>query len=207
MVLAHKYMRGSLEQGVELHVGFFESALEHAPVEVVGIEHAYLAAETAHVFDDFRRGAFAQHQVVLIACARFGHIHERLHAEGVMLRGNGQSHVGRTMFGIAALKHVGLLDYLARVTQKLGAVVGQRHAAIAARENGDAQLLLEVFDGRGQVRLRRKQLARGGVDGAVFRDGDKVAKLLQCGHGGFSLYEFGFMPTNMSNRILPRRAL
>ena len=124
-----------------------------------------------------------------------------------MLRGNGQAHMARAMLGIAALEHVGLLDYLARVAQKLGAVVGKRHAAIAARENGNAQLLLKVFDGRGQVRLRREQLARGGVDGAVFRDGDKVAKLLQSGHEGFSLYEFGFMPTNMSNRILPRRAL
>ena len=104
-----------------------------------------------------------------------------------MLRGNGQAHMARAVLGIAALEHVGLLDYLARVAQKLGAVVGQRHAAIAARENGDAQLLLEVFDGRGKVRLRREQLARGGIDGAVFRDGDKVAKLLQCGHRVFPL--------------------
>ena len=110
----------AFEQGVELHVGFFKSAFEHAPVEIVGIQHAYFTAKAAHVFDDFCRGALAQHQVVLIARAGFGHIYERLHAEGVMLRGNSRAHMARAVLGIAALEHVGLLDYLARIAPKAG---------------------------------------------------------------------------------------
>lgn len=46
---------------------------------------------------------------------------------------------------IARLQHVRLLDDLAGIAQQLGAVVRERHAAVAAREHGDAQLLFEIL--------------------------------------------------------------
>ncbi len=57
------------------------------------------------------------------------------------------------VFGIPRLKHVGLLNDLTRIAQKLGAVIGQRHAAVASHENGNAQFLLKFFDGNREVRL------------------------------------------------------
>ena len=134
MVLAHEHVHARVEQGSVGHVGVVERLLQHAPVEVVGVQDAHFAAERAHVVDDLGRGAFAQDELVLLALAAFHHVR-------------------------------------------------QRHAAVAAREHGDAQLLLKLLDGGREVRLRRVQVLRRRVDGAVLRDGDEVAQLLQ-GHGG-----------------------
>ena len=54
---------------------------------------------------------------------------------------------------------------LAGIAQQLGAVVRERHAAVAAREHGDAQLLFEILDGGGQVGLRCVQVLGRRVDG------------------------------------------
>ena len=59
-----------------------------------------------------------------------------------MLRGDSQAHMARAVLGIAALEHVGLLDYLARIAQKLGAVVGECDAAAGARKDFQTELLL-----------------------------------------------------------------
>ena len=66
-----------------------------------------------------------------------------------MLGGHRQASLGLLLVGVARFQHVRLLDDLTCVAKQLGAVVGQRHAAVAAREDGDAELLLKLFDGRG----------------------------------------------------------
>ena len=96
-----------------------------------------------------------------------------------MLGRYGQPRVGRLARRVALGQHVGLLYDLARVAQQLGAVVGERHAPVAAHEYAYAQLGFEVFDGGGQVRLRRVEVLRCGVDGAVLGYGDEVAQLLE----------------------------
>ena len=96
-----------------------------------------------------------------------------------MLGGYRQARLGLFLIGVARFKHVRLLDDLACVAEQLGAIVGQRHAAVAAREDGDAELLLKLLDGRGQVRLRRVKVLSGGVDRPVFGNSDKVTKLLK----------------------------
>ena len=115
VVLAHEHVHARVEQGSVGHVGVVERLLQHAPVEVVGVQDAHFAAERAHVVDDLGRGAFAQDELVLLALAAFHHVHERLHAERVVLRGHGQPQVGGAFIGVAHLQHVGLLDHLARV--------------------------------------------------------------------------------------------
>ena len=84
---------------------------------------------------------------------------------------------------VAVLEHIGLLDDLPRVAEQLRPVVGERDAAVASREDGDAQFAFELFDSRGQVGLGGVEVVRRGVYRAVLRDGDEVAQLLQC-HGG-----------------------
>ena len=200
MVLAHEHVHARVEQGSVGHVGVVERLLQHAPVEVVGVQDAHFAAERAHVVDDLAGAALAQDEFVIVSLALLHHVHERLHAERVVLRGHGQPQVGGAFIGVAHLQHVGLLDHLARVAQKLGAVVGQRHTAVAAREHGDAQLLLQLLDGGGQVRLRGVEVLGGGVDGAVLGNGDEVAKLLK-GHGGLS-----FLVTPASWGKMPSRS-
>ena len=135
---------------------------------------------------DLAGGALAQDEVVLLdrgrtfvgqLLARQG---ERLNAEVVVLRRHREAFAARSHVGkIALFEHVGLFDHLPGVTQKLGAVVGQRDAAVAAREDGYPQLGFKVVHGGGQVRLRRVHVVRRRVDGAVFGDGYEVAELLQ----------------------------
>ena len=47
---------------------------------------------------------------------------------------------------VAGLEHVGLLYDLACITQKLGAVVGERDAAAGARKDLQMELLFQAFD-------------------------------------------------------------
>ena len=186
VVLSHEHVDARVEQGEVRHVGIVERLEQHAPVERVGVEHAYLAAERAHVVDDLARGPLAQHEFVFVALARFDDVDECLHAEGIVLGGHGQALARRAAVCIARLQHIRLLDDLAGIAQQLGAVVRERHAAVAAREHGDAQLLFEILDGGGQVGLRRVQVLGRRVDGSVFRYRDEVAQLLQ-GHGRFAV--------------------
>ena len=48
---------------------------------------------------------------------------------------------------VACLEHIGLLYNLARITQKLGTVVGERDAAAGARKDLQMELLFQAFDG------------------------------------------------------------
>ena len=98
-----------------------------------------------------------------------------------MLRRNGQAHVLCATALVARFQHIGLLYNLAGVTEQLGAVVRQRDAAVAAREDGDAQLAFEFLYGRREVRLRNVEALSSGINRSVLADGDKVSQLLQ-GH-------------------------
>ena len=115
VVLAYEYVHVRVEQRGVRHVGVGEGLLQHAPVEAVGVEHAHLAAERAHVVDDLAGAALAQDELVVVSLALLHDVHERLHAERVVLRGHGQPQVGGAFIGVAHLQHVGLLDHLARV--------------------------------------------------------------------------------------------
>ena len=170
-ILAHKYMRGSLEQGVELHVELLQkrvraraclkSSVYSTPISLRKLRTSSMISAVV-----LSRSTRSRSSPVQVSAATY----ERLHAEGVMLRGNSQARIARAVLGIAALEHVGLLDYLAARGPKARC---RRWSAPAPRllrvKMAAPDSCFEVFDGRGKVRLRREQLARGGIDGAVFR--------------------------------------
>ena len=124
MVFAYEHVHACIEQGSEAEVVVGQRFLQHVGVETVQIEDAQLAAERAHVLDDLAGGAFAQDVVEVPAVAgAFHHAHERLDAERVMLRGDGQAAVGGALVRVVLFQHVRLLDDLARVTQQVRALV------------------------------------------------------------------------------------
>ena len=67
-----------------------------------------------------------------------------------MLGANGQTRALFRAGGVAVFKQFGLLDYLARVTEQLGAIVGELQATIRAQKNLNAQLFFKLFDGNGK---------------------------------------------------------
>lgn len=64
-----------------------------------------------------------------------------------MLGGNGEAGLRGAAVLVAGLEHIGLLYDLARIAQKLGAVVGERDAAAGARKDLQVELLFQAFDG------------------------------------------------------------
>ena len=78
------------------------------------------------------------------------------------------------------LHALGLLQRAARLRHDLLARLGEEHAALAALEQLDAQLLLEVLHGCGQTRLRDEAALRGLAEMARFGDGDDVPEFGQC---------------------------
>lgn len=82
---------------------------------------------------------------------------------------------------VAGFEHVGLLYDLACITQKLGAVVGECNAAARARKDFDMKLLLQAFDGIGDIGLCRIEALGCGVDRSGLCHGDQETKLLE-GH-------------------------
>ena len=149
MVLSHEHVHTRVEQRVERHVGVIEGLLHDALVERVQVQYAHFAAERSYVVDDLGGGGFPKDEVEEVPLASLDNVHEGLHAEGVVLSGHRQARLGLFLVGVARFQHVRLLDDLACVAEQLGAVVGQRHAAVAAREDGDAELLLKLLDGGG----------------------------------------------------------
>lgn len=65
---------------------------------------------------------------------------------------------------VARLEHVGLLYDLARIAQKLGAVVGERDAAAGARKDLQVELLFQAFDGVGDIGLSGIEALGCGID-------------------------------------------
>ena len=64
-----------------------------------------------------------------------------------MLGRDGKAGLRDAAVFVAGLEHVSLLYDLARIAQKLGAVVGERDAAARARKDLQMELLFQAFDG------------------------------------------------------------
>ena len=136
-----------VKEGVEARARVGKGFLQDASVKVVQIEDADVAAKRADVIDDLRRGGLAHDEIELAVAAALDHVDECLDRKGVVLGGDGKAGLRGAAVLVAGLEHVGLLYNLARIAQKLGAVVGERDAAAGAREDFQVELLLQAFDG------------------------------------------------------------
>ena len=181
-MLAYKYVDACVEERMKAHARVGKRFLQYTAIEIVEVEDSHLAAKRAHVVDNLRRRGLAHGELELLVIACLDHIDERLHREGVMLCRDGKARLRSLIALIARFKHVCLLDHLACVAQKLGAVGGEHDAAAAAREDRYSQLSFERFDGARDVRLSGIKVLSCGVNGAALGYRDEEAQLLQS-HG------------------------
>ena len=124
-----------------------KSLLQNTGVKVVQIQDADIAAKCADVIDDLRCGGLAHDELELAVAAALDHVDKGLDRKGVVLGGNGEAGLRGAAVLVARLEHVGLLYDLARIAQKLGAVVGERDATAGARKDLQVEFLLQAFDG------------------------------------------------------------
>ena len=146
-MLAHEDVNRCVEERVEARTGVGEGLLKDARIKVVQIEDADVAAKCADVVDDLRRGGLAHDEIELAVAAALDHVDEGLDRKGVVLGRDSKAGLWGAAVLVAGLEHIGLLYDLARIAQKLGAVVGERDAAAGAREDFQVELLLQAFDG------------------------------------------------------------
>ena len=132
---------------MEACAGIGEGLLQDAGIKVVQIEDADVAAKRTHVVDDLRCGGLAHDELELAVAAALDYVDKGLDRKGVVLGGNGEAGLRGATVLVACLEHVGLLYDLARIAQKLGAVVGECNTAARARKNFDMKFLLQAFDG------------------------------------------------------------
>ena len=147
VALANEDVDRRVEEGMEACAGIGEGLLQNAGVKVVQIEDADIAAKCADVIDDLRCGGLAHDELELAVAAALDHVDKGLDRKGVVLGGNGEAGLRGAAVLVARLEHVGLLYDLARIAQKLGAVVGERDAAAGARKDLQVELLFQAFDG------------------------------------------------------------
>ena len=124
-----------------------KSLLQNTGVKVIQIQNADIAAKRADVIDDLRCGSLAHDELELAVAAALDHVDKGLDRKGVVLGGNGEAGLRGAAVLVARLEHIGLLYDLARIAQKLGAVVGERDAAAGARKDLQVELLFQAFDG------------------------------------------------------------
>ena len=123
-----------IEEGMEARAGVGKGLLQDAGIKVIQIQNADIAAKCADVVDDLRRGGFAHDELELAVAAALDDVDKGLDRKSVVLGRDGKARLGCAAVLVAGLEHIGLLYDLARIAQKLGAVVGERDAAAGARE-------------------------------------------------------------------------
>ena len=78
---------------------------------------------------------------------------------------------------VMLLEHVGLFDDLPRIGEEFVSLVGERDAAVGAREDPNAKLALELLDRNREIRLRCVHALCRSAHGPGL--GDEIAKLLE----------------------------
>ena len=147
MAFANEDVDRRVEEGMEACAGIGEGLLQNAGVKVIQVQNADIAAKCADVVDDLRGGGLAHDELKLTVAAALDDVDKGLNRKRVVLGRDGKARLGCAAVLVACLEHVGLLYDLARIAQKLGAVVGERDAAAGARKDLQMELLFQAFDG------------------------------------------------------------
>ena len=147
MAFANEDVDRRVEEGMETCAGIGEGLLQNAGVKVIQVQNADIAAKCADVVDDLRGGGLAHDELKLTVAAALDDVDKGLNRKRVVLGRDGKARLGCAAVLVACLEHVGLLYDLARIAQKLGAVVGERDAAAGARKDLQMELLFQAFDG------------------------------------------------------------
>jgi len=135
VAFADEYVDRRVEEGMEACAGISEGLLQDAGVKVIQIQNADIAAKCADVVDDLRRGGLAHDELELAVAAALDDVDKGLDRKSVVLGRDGKARLGCAAVLVAGLEHIGLLYDLARIAQKLGAVVGERDAAAGTRKD------------------------------------------------------------------------
>ena len=147
MTFADEHVDFCIKEGMKARPGIGKGLLQDTGIKVIQIEDADVTAKRAHVVDDLRCGGLAHDELELAVAAALDDVDKGLDRKRVVLGRDGKAGLRDAAVFVAGLEHVGLLNDLARIAQKLGAIVGERDAAAGARKDFQMELLFQAFDG------------------------------------------------------------
>ena len=182
MLAPQVHIGGTVDQVGEGQARGAHQLFQGAAVEVVEVQDADLAAGGGHVLQHRLGAGLADGKVVFAHVEAAGHLHKGLDRKGIMLGGHGKLLPPSPLLAVYVHQVHVLAVHLPGIGQKARALRRQRHPALGAVENGDADLLFQFLNGAGQGGLGHVQALRRLVQRSRFRYLDHVVQLLQ-GHG------------------------
>ena len=168
------HRRRHLYQLRELQLQLTEQAPQVALIVLVQRQHAYFAAQLAHILQHLVGGGFPKMEAVPLPGKALHQLGEGSHGEIEVLAGHGEALFALAAAAEALLHQLRLGEKLPRVAQKLLPLPRHHNATIGAGEYGYAHLRLQLPYGGGEAGLGDEQLFGGGADGAALRCSDGV---------------------------------
>ena len=147
-------------------------------------DHAHIGAVVIDVVDHSVHPGLFQGEAEAALLRRLEHPQKGVLRKGIALGGDGEAGRG----GLAAVLTIEAFDPLLLFQQREGIAEkflplrGEVHPPVAAAEELDAQLLLQLPDCRGDAGLRKAQPVGRFVDGPALGDLHHIGQLLK-GHG------------------------
>ena len=174
IVFPHVGVSLAINQLLENEIVFLEQIRDVLAVEIAQVDDADFTAEARHVIDDFFGLCFADGEFVIIDVELFGHVHEGLDCEGIVLCRNGETLLLLFFLAVAFENGLVMVVELVRAGDEFFAFGRERDASACAVENGDADFIFELADGCRERRLGYEQGFGGLVEGACFCNPDGV---------------------------------
>ena len=153
MVTAQENMGPGNEQTMEFQIIFPQRLFQDSFVEVIQVENPDFTAQTGHVLYDFIRRRFADAEIILIPVIVLQQFDERFGCKGIVLAGNAELMLYRTMVKVLFFNEISLLYDLTRIREKFLAFGSHGDALAGTVEYFDTQFCFQVLDSAGQAGL------------------------------------------------------
>ena len=172
---------------MELQLPGVQQASDHLLRQLRQEDDTHIGAVVVHVVNDGVHTGLLDGEVEAAVPGGIQHPQEGVLGEGIPLGGDGEAGGGRRVPGLVEpLDALLLFQQGDGVAEELLALRGELHAPVAADEELDAQLLLQLPDGGGDAGLGQYQLVGRLIDGPALGDLHHVGQLLK-GHAAPSL--------------------